>query len=168
MMLALCPHISTNKRKVFANRTMNKMYCACIASIFCALSDWYGGKIVYTPLSLPSSRRYPFLSLSFSSSLPICLSQALSLSLPCLTHSLLPLSLAHSLSLSLSLSLSHVTSFSLPASQALGTPARIYYKYEGVSPTGSHRPNTAVPQVQVHSLFRRHLLPSCFFVRPCI
>jgi len=29
----------------------------------------------------------------------------------------------------------------------LGTPARIYYKYEGVSPTGSHKPNTAVPQV---------------------
>ena len=31
--------------------------------------------------------------------------------------------------------------------QALGTPARIYYKYEGVSPAGSHKPNTAVPQV---------------------
>jgi len=30
--------------------------------------------------------------------------------------------------------------------QALGTPARIYYKYEGVSPAGSHKPNTAVPQ----------------------
>ncbi len=29
---------------------------------------------------------------------------------------------------------------------ALETPARIYYKYEGVSPTGSHKPNTAVPQ----------------------
>ncbi len=29
---------------------------------------------------------------------------------------------------------------------ALQTPARIYYKYEGVSPTGSHKPNTAVPQ----------------------
>jgi tryptophan synthase beta chain len=28
----------------------------------------------------------------------------------------------------------------------LDTPARIYYKYEGVSPTGSHKPNTAVPQ----------------------
>ncbi|MCW4051426.1 MAG: TrpB-like pyridoxal phosphate-dependent enzyme [Candidatus Bathyarchaeota archaeon] len=28
----------------------------------------------------------------------------------------------------------------------LKTPARIYYKYEGVSPTGSHKPNTAVPQ----------------------
>ncbi|HEX3295311.1 MAG TPA: TrpB-like pyridoxal phosphate-dependent enzyme [Nocardioides sp.] len=30
--------------------------------------------------------------------------------------------------------------------QALGTPARIYYKYEGGSPAGSHKPNTAVPQ----------------------
>ena len=30
--------------------------------------------------------------------------------------------------------------------EALGTPARIYYKYEGVSPTGSHKPNTAVAQ----------------------
>lgn len=29
---------------------------------------------------------------------------------------------------------------------ALGTPARIYYKYEGVSPAGSHKPNTAVAQ----------------------
>ncbi|MDH3683467.1 MAG: TrpB-like pyridoxal phosphate-dependent enzyme, partial [Acidimicrobiia bacterium] len=30
---------------------------------------------------------------------------------------------------------------------ALDTPAKIYYKYEGVSPAGSHKPNTAVPQV---------------------
>jgi tryptophan synthase beta chain len=30
--------------------------------------------------------------------------------------------------------------------RALGTPARIYYKYEGVSPVGSHKPNTAVAQ----------------------
>src|SRR3954469_24607617 len=29
---------------------------------------------------------------------------------------------------------------------ALDTPAHIYYKYEGVSPAGSHKPNTAVPQ----------------------
>ena len=28
----------------------------------------------------------------------------------------------------------------------LDTPARIYYKYEGVSPAGSHKPNTAVAQ----------------------
>jgi len=30
--------------------------------------------------------------------------------------------------------------------KALNTPAHIYYKYEGVSPAGSHKPNTAVPQ----------------------
>lgn len=30
--------------------------------------------------------------------------------------------------------------------KALDTPARIYYKYEGVSPAGSHKPNTAIPQ----------------------
>ncbi len=30
--------------------------------------------------------------------------------------------------------------------KALDTPAHIYYKYEGVSPAGSHKPNTAVPQ----------------------
>jgi tryptophan synthase beta chain len=30
--------------------------------------------------------------------------------------------------------------------EALGTPAKIYYKYEGVSPPGSHKPNTAVAQ----------------------
>ena len=30
--------------------------------------------------------------------------------------------------------------------KALQTPARIYYKYEGVSPSGSHKPNTAIPQ----------------------
>jgi tryptophan synthase beta chain len=30
--------------------------------------------------------------------------------------------------------------------RALGTPAKIYYKYEGTSPSGSHKPNTAVPQ----------------------
>jgi len=30
--------------------------------------------------------------------------------------------------------------------QALQTPAHIYFKYEGVSPAGSHKPNTAVPQ----------------------
>jgi tryptophan synthase beta chain len=30
--------------------------------------------------------------------------------------------------------------------KALDTPARIYYKYEGTSPAGSHKPNTAIPQ----------------------
>ncbi len=29
---------------------------------------------------------------------------------------------------------------------ALGTPCKIYYKYEGVSPAGSHKPNSAIPQ----------------------
>jgi len=29
---------------------------------------------------------------------------------------------------------------------ALKTPAKIYYKNEGVSPAGSHKPNTAIPQ----------------------
>ncbi len=30
--------------------------------------------------------------------------------------------------------------------KALQTPAKIFYKYEGVSPAGSHKPNTAIPQ----------------------
>lgn len=30
--------------------------------------------------------------------------------------------------------------------KALGTPAKIYYKYEGVSPAGSHKPSTAIAQ----------------------
>jgi tryptophan synthase beta chain len=30
--------------------------------------------------------------------------------------------------------------------KAIGTPAHIYYKHEGVSPAGSHKPNTAIPQ----------------------
>ena len=30
--------------------------------------------------------------------------------------------------------------------KALDTPARIYYKYEGTSPTGSHKPNSAIAQ----------------------
>ena len=30
--------------------------------------------------------------------------------------------------------------------KALNTPAKIYYKYEGVSPAGSHKPNTSVAQ----------------------
>jgi tryptophan synthase beta chain len=36
--------------------------------------------------------------------------------------------------------------------QALQTPARIYYKYEGVSPTGSHKPNTAIAQAYYNKL----------------
>ncbi|MDR2215034.1 MAG: TrpB-like pyridoxal phosphate-dependent enzyme, partial [Nevskiaceae bacterium] len=34
----------------------------------------------------------------------------------------------------------------------LGTPARIYVKYEGVSPAGSHKTNTSVPQVYYNSI----------------
>jgi tryptophan synthase beta chain len=34
----------------------------------------------------------------------------------------------------------------------LGTPARIFYKYEGVSPAGSHKPNTAVAQAYYNAL----------------
>ncbi len=37
--------------------------------------------------------------------------------------------------------------------QALGTPARIYYKNEGVSPPGSHKPNTAVAQAYYNKAF---------------
>ncbi len=36
--------------------------------------------------------------------------------------------------------------------KALGTPAKIYYKYEGVSPTGSHKPNTAIPQAYYNKM----------------
>ena len=36
--------------------------------------------------------------------------------------------------------------------KALDTPARIYYKYEGVSPTGVHKPNTAVAQAYYNKL----------------
>ncbi len=35
---------------------------------------------------------------------------------------------------------------------ALKTPAHIYYKYEGISPAGSHKPNTAVPQAYYNKL----------------
>jgi tryptophan synthase beta chain len=36
--------------------------------------------------------------------------------------------------------------------KALGTPARIYYKYEGGSPAGSHKPNSAIPQAYYNKL----------------
>jgi tryptophan synthase beta chain len=36
--------------------------------------------------------------------------------------------------------------------RALDTPAKIYYKYEGVSPAGSHKPNTAVPQAYYNKI----------------
>jgi tryptophan synthase beta chain len=37
--------------------------------------------------------------------------------------------------------------------EALKTPARIYYKHEGFSPPGSHKPNTAVPQAWYNKQF---------------
>ncbi|RPJ76458.1 MAG: TrpB-like pyridoxal phosphate-dependent enzyme, partial [Desulfobacteraceae bacterium] len=37
--------------------------------------------------------------------------------------------------------------------KALGTPAHIYFKYEGASPPGSHKPNTAVPQAYYNKVF---------------
>ena len=37
--------------------------------------------------------------------------------------------------------------------KALGTPAKIYYKNEGVSPAGSHKPNTAVAQAYYNKAF---------------
>ncbi|MCP4234294.1 MAG: TrpB-like pyridoxal phosphate-dependent enzyme, partial [Aestuariibacter sp.] len=37
--------------------------------------------------------------------------------------------------------------------KALGTPAKIYYKNEGVSPAGSHKPNTAIPQAWYNKQF---------------
>jgi tryptophan synthase beta chain len=36
--------------------------------------------------------------------------------------------------------------------KALDTPAKIYYKYEGVSPSGSHKTNTAVPQAYYNKM----------------
>jgi tryptophan synthase beta chain len=36
--------------------------------------------------------------------------------------------------------------------KALDTPAKIFYKYEGVSPSGSHKPNTSVPQAYYNHL----------------
>lgn len=36
--------------------------------------------------------------------------------------------------------------------EVLGTPAKIYYKYEGVSPAGSHKPNSAIPQAYYNKL----------------
>jgi tryptophan synthase beta chain len=37
--------------------------------------------------------------------------------------------------------------------KALGTPAKIYYKHEGFSPPGSHKPNTAIPQAWYNKQF---------------
>ena len=37
--------------------------------------------------------------------------------------------------------------------KTLGTPAKIYYKNEGVSPAGSHKPNTAIAQAYYNKVF---------------
>src|SRR3984885_13959894 len=42
--------------------------------------------------------------------------------------------------------------------KALDTPAKIYYKYEGVSPAGSHKPNTAVAQAYFNHVAGVHRL----------
>jgi len=42
--------------------------------------------------------------------------------------------------------------------EALGTPAKIYYKDEGVSPPGSHKPNTAIPQAWYNKQFGTKVL----------
>jgi len=42
--------------------------------------------------------------------------------------------------------------------KALDTPAHIYYKYEGVSPAGSHKPNTAIPQAFYNKVAGVHAL----------
>jgi tryptophan synthase beta chain len=39
--------------------------------------------------------------------------------------------------------------------QAIGTRSRIYYKYEGVSPAGSHKPNTSIPQAYYNKMAGR-------------
>jgi tryptophan synthase beta chain len=46
----------------------------------------------------------------------------------------------------------------LDLERALGTPARIYYKYEGGSPAGSHKPNTAVAQAYYNAAEGIHRL----------
>src|SRR5574338_268283 len=42
--------------------------------------------------------------------------------------------------------------------KALGTPAHIYYKYEGASPAGSHKPNTAIAQAFYNKAAGTHAL----------
>jgi len=42
--------------------------------------------------------------------------------------------------------------------KALGTPAHIYYKYEGASPSGSHKSNTALPQAFYNKIAGTHAL----------
>jgi tryptophan synthase beta chain len=40
----------------------------------------------------------------------------------------------------------------------LGTPAHIYFKYEGTSPVGSHKPNTAIPQAYYNKIAGTHAM----------
>src|SRR5437764_115340 len=48
----------------------------------------------------------------------------------------------------------------------LGTPAHIYYKYEGVSPAGSHKPNSAVAQADENKQAGRERVATVAGVRP--
>jgi tryptophan synthase beta chain len=48
--------------------------------------------------------------------------------------------------------------------KALDTPAKIYYKYEGTSPPGSHKPNTAVAQVYYNKKEGVKRITTCFDV----
>ena len=56
---------------------------------------------------------------------------------------------------------------------ALGTRSRLYYKYEGVSPAGSHKPNTAVAQAFYNAKAGRrriatvHIQPLAFWSHRC-
>jgi len=49
--------------------------------------------------------------------------------------------------------------------KALSTPAHIYYKHEGVSPAGSHKPNTAVAQAYYNQKEKRSFEPFPSFFR---
>jgi tryptophan synthase beta chain len=42
--------------------------------------------------------------------------------------------------------------------KALGTPAHIYFKYEGTSPVGSHKPNTAIAQAYYNKIAGTHAM----------
>src|SRR5437867_925255 len=51
--------------------------------------------------------------------------------------------------------------------RALETPAHIYYKYEGVSPAGSHKPNTAVAQAPATTAAKEVVAASARTVKYC-
>ena len=57
----------------------------------------------------------------------------------------------------------------------LDTPAKIFYKYEGGSPAGSHKPNTAIPQAYYNKkgkfnmvLKKRQPYPTYEFICVCV